>query len=161
MFYTKNMNHSFISLSNSIQRIIQYNFFSGIFNSKNHSITFFTRKFNSKIDSKIRIWLYSIQQNNHSIRQPRYRPPLLWKALVKVGDGCISFISSNSLKFKQSGNVFLSMECSDVGGCRLLTSLPTSSGSQRSGRQRRALQGCSCPPGRRSPRQPPSSGSSS
>ena len=35
--------------------------FSGIFNSKNYSIIFFPRKFNSKIDSKILIWLDSIQ----------------------------------------------------------------------------------------------------
>ena len=51
-------------------------FFSGIFNSKNYSITFFPRKFNSKFDSKIKIWLYSIQQNIHSIRKPGYRTPL-------------------------------------------------------------------------------------
>ena len=35
--------------------------FSGIFNSKNYSIIFFPRKFNSKIDSKFLIWLDSIQ----------------------------------------------------------------------------------------------------
>ena len=35
--------------------------FSGIFNSKNYSIIFFPRKFNSKIYSKFLIWLDSIQ----------------------------------------------------------------------------------------------------
>ena len=35
--------------------------FSGIFNSKNYSIIFFPRKFNSKIHSKFLIWLDSIQ----------------------------------------------------------------------------------------------------
>ena len=48
--------------------------FSGIFNSKNYSIIFFPGKFNSKI----LIWLDSIQWNIHSIRKPGYRPPLLY-----------------------------------------------------------------------------------
>ena len=52
------MIHSFISQCNSIQKIIQYHFFSGKFNSKKYS---FPGKFNSKIDSKILIWLDSIQ----------------------------------------------------------------------------------------------------
>ena len=39
-------------------------------------ISFFPRKFNLKMDSKIWIWLYLIQQNIHSSRKPGYRTPL-------------------------------------------------------------------------------------
>ena len=55
----QNMIHSFIS--NLIQRIIQYNFFQEYLIQKKYSIIFFPGKFNSKIDSKILIWLDSIQ----------------------------------------------------------------------------------------------------
>ena len=43
---------------------------------KSYSKTFFPGKFNSEIDSKIWICLYSIQQNIHSIRKPGYQRPL-------------------------------------------------------------------------------------
>ena len=45
--------------------------FSWIFYLKDYSIICFSRK----INSKIWIWLYSIQQNIHSIKKPKYRPP--------------------------------------------------------------------------------------
>ena len=65
---------SFIHFTlNSIQRIIQYNLFSGIFNSKNYSRNFLPGKFNSKIDSKNLIWLDSIPQNIRSISKPGHR----------------------------------------------------------------------------------------
>ena len=51
-------------------------FCSGIFNSKDYSIAYFPEKFNSKNDSKVLIWLDSIQLNIHSIRKPGYRTPL-------------------------------------------------------------------------------------
>ena len=67
--------------------------FSGIFNSKDNSITFFPGKLNSKTGSKI--WfLLSIQQNIHSIKKTGYRTPLVkhrqkhwgWCFLDVLGD---------------------------------------------------------------------------
>ena len=55
---------------------------------KKYSIIFFPGKFNSKIYSKILIWLDSIQYNIHSIRKAGYRPPLhriLWKPSLWLG----------------------------------------------------------------------------
>ena len=49
--------------------------FSGIFNLKDYPQTFFSRKFNSKINSKIGIRLSSNQQNIHSSRTPGHHPP--------------------------------------------------------------------------------------
>ena len=54
-----------------------YSIFSGIFNSKDFSIINNIFFHNSKNDSKIWIWLYSIQQNIHSIIKQGYRRPLL------------------------------------------------------------------------------------
>ena len=59
--------HSFISQWNSIQKNQEY------------SIQKIIQCLVFKFNSKIWIWLYSIQQNSHSIRKPRYRPPLLSK----------------------------------------------------------------------------------
>ena len=68
---------------NSIQNIIQY-FFPQNIQSKNYSMTFLSGKFNSKIDSKIWIWLYSIQQNIYSFRKPGYRRPLLVRVFAHL-----------------------------------------------------------------------------
>ena len=82
-FFIKNWKYDSINCS-FILFTIKFNskdylisIFSQIFNSKDCLIIFFSGEFNSKNDSKIWIWMYSMQQNIHSIKNPRYRPPRL------------------------------------------------------------------------------------